>query len=166
MFSKKLLAAFIVVAATVFVAAAAADHGGRGDHHGHGHGRAILRDRLVGSVPDDPAIHGVLAGNVPWDGGARASLDRRGRFELRVRGLVITGMGNPGPVTTVSASLFCAPDTVTTPAFTTGSVPLSQHGNARIRAHVTVPDRCLAPVLLVHPNGSTARYIAASGFQP
>jgi hypothetical protein len=29
---------------------------------------------------------------------------------------------------------------------------------------VTVPDRCLAPVLLVHPNGSTARYIAATGF--
>jgi hypothetical protein len=51
-----------------------------------------------------------------------------------------------------------------TPAFTTDSVPLSRQGNARIRAHVTVPDRCLAPVLLVHPNGSTARYIAATGF--
>ena len=29
---------------------------------------------------------------------------------------------------------------------------------------MTVPERCLAPVLLVHPNGGTARYIAASGF--
>jgi hypothetical protein len=166
MASKKLLTAAAAVAAMIFAAGAAADHGGRGDHHGHGHGRghAILLAHLAGSVPSDPPIHGVLAGNVPWDGGARATLNGRGRFELRVRGLVITGMGNPGPVTSVSASLFCAPDSDTTPAFTTGSVPLSAHGNARIRAHVTVPDRCLAPVLLVHPNGGTARYIAASGF--
>ena len=86
------------------------------------------------------------------------------RLELRVRGLVITGTGDPGPVTSISASLFCAPDSDLTPAFTTGSVPLSAHGNARIRAHVAVPERCLAPVLLVHPNGGTARYIAATGF--
>ena len=164
MSSKKLLAAAIALAATVFVATAAADHGGRGDHHRHGHGRTVLRAHLVGSIPSDPAIHGVTAGGVPWDGGARASLDRRGRFELRVRGLVITGTGNPGQVTTVSASLFCAPDSNLTPAFTTGSAALSAHGNARIRAHVTVPERCLAPVLLVHPNGGTARYIAATGF--
>jgi hypothetical protein len=110
--SKKLLAAAAVLASTVFVGAAAADHGGRGDDHGrhHGHGHLLLAARLVGSIPNDPAIHGVLAGNVPWDGGARARLDSRGRFELRIRGLVITGMGNPGPVTSVSASLFCAPD--------------------------------------------------------
>ena len=165
MSSKKLLVAAVLVASTVFVAAAAADHGGRRDDHGrHDHARALLRAHLAGSIPSDPAIHGVLAGNVPWDGGANARLDGRGRFELRVRGLVITGMGNPGPVTSVSASLFCAPDSEAIPAFTTGSVPLSAHGNARIREHVTLPDRCLAPVVLVHPNGSTARYIAASGF--
>src|ERR1044071_2362690 len=162
MSSKKLLVAAVAMAATVFVAAAAADHGGRGDHHGQGHGRTVLRAKLVGSIPSDPAIHGVLAGYVPWDGGGRATLDKRGRFELRVRGLVITGMGNPGPVTSVSASLFCAPDSNATPAFTTAAAPLSAHGNARIRTHVAVPARCLAPVLLVHPNGNTARYIAAS----
>lgn len=167
MSSKKLLVATVLVASTVFVAAAAADHGGRRDDHGrhdHHNGRALLRAHLDGSNPSDPAIHGVLAGNVPWDGGANARLDRRGRFELRVRGLVITGQGDPGPVTSVSASLFCAPDSNATAAFTTSSVPLSAHGNARIREHVTVPDRCLAPVVLVHPNGTTARYIAASGF--
>ena len=161
--SKKLLAVATAAAAAGFTAGAAADHGG-GDHGDRDHGRNVLSARLVGSLPNDPAIHGVLPGNVPWQGGARATLNRRGRFELRVRGLVIPGMGNPGPVTSISASLFCAPDSVTTPAFTTGSVPLSAHGNARIRAHVTVPNRCLAPVLLVHPNGGTARYIAASGF--
>jgi hypothetical protein len=29
---------------------------------------------------------------------------------------------------------------------------------------VTVPARCLAPVVLVHPNGNPAAYIAATGF--
>ena len=164
MSSKRLLAAAVAVAATVFVAAAAADHGGgRGGDDGD-HGQGNRPAQLVGSVPSDPAIHGVLAGNVPWDGGASARLGRHGRFELRVRGLVITGMGNPGQVTSITASLYCAPDSDTTAAFTTGSVPLSSHGNARIREHVSVPARCLAPVLLVHPNGVAARYIAATGF--
>jgi hypothetical protein len=49
-------------------------------------------------------------------------------------------------------------------AFTAGPVPLSSDGNARIGQHVTVPARCLAPVVLVHPNGNLTRYIAASGF--
>jgi hypothetical protein len=29
---------------------------------------------------------------------------------------------------------------------------------------VTAPQRCLAPVVLVHPNGNLAAYIAATGF--
>ena len=40
----------------------------------------------------------------------------------------------------------------------------SQSGNARVRQHVTVPSRCLTPVLLVHPNGGAGAYIAATGF--
>lgn len=159
--SKRFLAAAVAVAAAVFAATAAADHG---DHGGRGNGRTVLRASLVGSILSDPPIHGVVRGGVPWDGGGRARLDRRGRFELRVRGLVISGTGNAGGVTSITASLFCAPDSDATSAFTTSSVPLSHEGNARIRQHVTVPARCLAPVLLVHPNGDASRYIAASGF--
>jgi hypothetical protein len=159
MLSKKLLAAAVTVAAAVFVAAAAADHG-RGD----GGGRTVLRAQLVGSILSDPPIHGVTRGGVPWDGGGRAKLSRNGRFDLRVRGLVVSGTGDADGVTSIKASLYCAPDSNTAPAFTTDSVSLSSRGNARIRQHVTVPARCLAPVLLVHPNGNTTRYIAASGF--
>jgi hypothetical protein len=118
----------------------------------------------VGSVLSDPDIHGVVRGGVPWDGGGRARLSRHGRFELRVRGLVVSGTGNADGVTSITASLYCAPDSDPSAAFTTSSVPLSSHGNARIRQHVTVPTRCLDPVLLVHPNGLDSRYIAASGF--
>jgi hypothetical protein len=166
MLSKKLLATGVALAAAVFVAAAAADHGrgGDGDRDHHGRGRAVLQANLVGSMLDDQPIHDVMRGGVPWDGGARATLSRHGRFELRVRGLVVTGTGNADGVTSITASLYCAPDSDTAAAFTTQSVPLSSHGNARIRQHVTVPSRCLDPVLLVHPNGMDNRYIAASGF--
>jgi len=165
-FTKKAFLAAVLVAAVVFVAAAAADHGGdrgRGEHHGH-HQRAILQQHLVGTLVSDPAIHGVAAGGLPWQGGGDASLSKKGRFEARIRGLVIPSMGNPGPVTTITISLYCAPDSSATAAFTTDPVPLSSHGNAFVRQHVTVPARCLAPVLLVHPNGGAAAYIAATGF--
>jgi hypothetical protein len=66
----------------------------------------------------------------------------------------------------VSASLFCGADSERTPAFTTAAVPISEHGDARIRQNVTLPATCLAPIVLVHPNGGTARYIAVSGWRP
>ena len=163
-FTKKSFRAAVFLAAVVFVAAAAADHGGdggRGEHHGH---HAFLHQRLVGSILSDPPIHGVVRGGLPWQGGGEASLDHKGRFDARIRGLVIPSMGNPGPVTTITISLYCAPDSSTTAAFTTDPVPLSAQGNARVHQRVTVPARCLAPVLLVHPNGGAGAYIAATGF--
>jgi hypothetical protein len=157
--TKKPFLAAVLVAAAVFVAAAAADHG-RGRSHEHG---KLLRANLVGSILSDPQIHGVNRGGVPWEGTGTASLDRHGRFEVRIRGLVILGTGTPGPVASLTFSLYCAPDS-SGPAFTTASTPLSAHGNARLRQHVTVPQRCLAPVVLAHPNGNAAAYIAASAF--
>jgi hypothetical protein len=162
-FTKKSFLAVVLVAAAVFVAAAAADHGGRGRDHGHGH-KALLRQHLVGSILSDQPIHGVVRGGLPWQGGGDAKLDRRGRFEARIRGLIIPSLGNAGPVTSITISLYCSPDSNPAAAFTTQSVPLSQEGNARVRQHVTVPSRCLAPVLLVHPNGAAGAYIAATGF--
>jgi hypothetical protein len=157
--TKRSVLAAVLVAAVVFVAAAAADHGGRGrDHHG-----PLLQQRLIGSILSDPPIHGVTRGGVPWVGRGRATLDRHGRFEVGIRGLLVAGTNNTGPVTTVTASLYCAPDS-SAAVFTTTAEPLSSHGDARIRQHVTVPSRCLAPVVLVHPNGGAGAYIMATGF--
>jgi hypothetical protein len=155
---RSVLAA-VLVAAVVFVAAAAADHGGRGrDHHG-----PLLQQRLIGSILADPPIHNVTRGGVPWVGTGTAMLDRHGRFEVVIRGLLVAGTNNTGPVTTVNASLYCAPD-ASAAVFTTMSVPLSSHGDARIRQQVTAPLRCLAPIVLVHPNGGGGAYIMAPGF--
>jgi hypothetical protein len=133
------------------------------DGHGHHNGNTVFRSTLAPSVLSDPAIHGVVRGGVPWqlDSG-QVRLRQDGRLTLGVRGLVIPGNGTPGPVTSISASLFCGADT--TPTATTPSVPLSSSGDARISTRISLPAKCLAPVVLVNPNGNAAAYIAASGF--
>ena len=165
-FTKKSFLAAVLVAAVVFVAAAAADHGGRsprGRDHGHGH-KTVLRQHLVGSILSDQNIHGVVRGGLPWQGGGDATLSRKGRFEARIRGLIIPSLGNAGPVTSITISLYCSPDSDPAAAFTTQSGPRAPSGHARVRARVWGPARGLAPGRLVHPNGGAGAYIAATGF--
>jgi hypothetical protein len=141
-----------------------------GDHGNGGGGKSQLDVSLSPSQTSDPAFHSVAPGARNWllDRGS-ARVRRNGRIDVRVRGLVLTGVGTPGSVTDVSASLFCGADNNTTPAGTTGQVPLSSRGNARIRARITVAAHCLAPLVLINPtvNPSTtpdrAHYIAVSG---
>ena len=146
--------------------------GDRGGGHDRGHGRAALAEEsLAPSVPTDPTFHGVAPGGAPWvlKRGA-VELKRGGKLELEVRGLVIPnppGNGTPGPVTTISASLYCGADSNTTAADTTPQVPINARGNARIRDRsFAVPATCLAPLILVHPNGDAAHYIAVEGQRP
>src|SRR5262245_38373372 len=153
---KQLILAVVLVLGAVLAGAALADHGGS-DENGKG-----LQTRLVGSILSDPAIHGVTRGSVPWAGGGVASLERSGRFEVSIEGLVVAGTNGTDGVRSIRVSLFCAPNSGTTPAFTTRAVRLSSEGEARVRKDVALPARCLAPVVLVHPNGNLARYIAAS----
>ena len=165
--SKRLflvLASVVAAPSLVFAAVASGDHG-KGRRH-EGHGAKVFRSSLAPSVPSDPPIHGKTPGGVPWslDRG-EVSINGKGEFRLRLRGLVITGTNSARPVTTISASLFCAPDTNTAPAATTSTVPISEDGDARIKERIALPASCLAPAVLVHPNGGTARYIAANGWK-
>jgi hypothetical protein len=169
--SKRTASALLATAAlagsgATAVGALGHDGGGaRGDHRDRGEAM-VLNTTLAPSVPSDPVLHEVAAGGAPWvlrRGEAR--LRRGGRLTVRVRGLVIPvapGNGTPGPVTTVNASLYCGNDT--SAVGTTPSVPISRAGNARMAGQFTLPAKCLAPVVLVHPNGNGAAYIAASGF--
>ena len=173
----RLLVAAGVMAAAVAVYAGVAvghdsggKHGGKGDRHGRHLGNAVLESSLAPSQTTDPTFHGVAPGGAPWvlDRG-NVRLKKKGRLDLRVRGLVIPvapGNGTPGPVTTISASLYCGADSDKTAADTTPAVPLSRSGNARIRDNsFTVPATCLAPVILVHPNGDATLYIAVDGWR-
>jgi hypothetical protein len=161
------VAAALAGASLVFAAIASGDHG-RGRHgKGEGHGAKVFRSSLAPSVQTDPAFHGVSPGGVPWSlERGDVTITRRGDFKLRLEGLVITGTNSARPVTTVSASLFCGADANTAPAATTATVPISEDGDARIRQRLTLPATCLAPIVLVHPNGGSTRYIAVSGWRP
>jgi hypothetical protein len=161
---KILLGAVLAVAATLALAFAVSAGADRGrDGHGHGKGRGVLNAALVGSKPNDPVIHGVAPGGVPWDGGGTVSIHRDGKTSVHIRGLIITGTDNAGPVTSVSASLYCEGSDA--PAATTPTVPLSPHGDADIETRLTLPAACLGPIVLVHPNGGLTRYIAATGWR-
>jgi hypothetical protein len=168
-FISKLGPALAIVATAAIYAGVASGHdGSKGG--GDRHGRDVLRASLAPSLPSDPSFHGVTPGGAPWvlaRGDVR--LKFAGRFELKLRGLVIPnppGNGTPGPVHSVSASLYCGADTETAAADTTESVPISTRGDARIRDRsFNVPTTCLAPVVLVHPNGDGTRYIAVSGWR-
>jgi hypothetical protein len=167
--SKRLLPSVAAAAATALVLAvgAAAHDGGHGAKHKSSHGKAVLDAALAPSLPNDDHFHGVAPGGAPWVLKRGEVKLERGRLDLSVRGLVIPnppGDGTPGPVNTIDASLYCGADTNTAAADTSRQVPLSRKGNARIRDRsFHVPATCLAPVVLVHPNGIMALYIAVDG---
>jgi hypothetical protein len=150
------LLAVAVLAALVFAVAAS----------GSGGGEKILDVSLAPSLPTDPAFHGVTPGGVPWvlDRG-EVRVKANGELDLEVRGLVIPALGTADGVVTIDASLYCGADANTAPAATTGLVPLSSGGDAEIHQRLAIPPTCLAPIVLVHPNGGAARYIAVTGWR-
>lgn len=168
----------LTIGSTTMAVSAFGDRGGGGggDRHGgrtqagSGSGKSQLDASLLPSLTSDPTLHGVMPGAKAW------VLDRSelrvradGRIEVRVRGLLLAGQTTPGPVTAISASLFCGADSDTTPAAATRQAPLSSSGNGRIRDRIAIPARCLAPIVLINPTlspGTTpdrTHYIAVSG---
>ena len=135
------------------------------EDHGHHNGRTLFQSALAPSVLADQPIHNVIRGGAAWvlDRG-QVRLRRDGRLTLSVRGLIIPTMGNAGPVTSITASLYCGADNSAAVA-ETAPAPLSQQGNGTIRDRITLPAKCLGAIILVHPNGSDTAYIAASGFE-
>ena len=169
--SKRALVTVLVAGISALsMALAIGAFGDNGSHHGKHHGRSLIKESLAPSEPTDPAFHGVNPGAVPWVlKRGDVHLKRDGKLNLRVKGLVIPdppGDGTPGPVNTISASLYCGADADTMAADTTKQVPISRKGNARIKdKSFNVPSTCLAPVILVHPNGNSATYIAVDGWR-
>lgn len=159
---KSFLGVILVVAASSALVFSLQAGANRGHHEAHG---KLFRSGLVGNLLTDPPIHGVTRAGAEWViDKSSVTLSRNGKFDLRVKGLLLVTTGTTGTVATISASFFCAPDSNAVAAFTAGPVPLAADGDAHIRQMVTVPSRCLAPVVLVHPNGGATRYIAVSGF--
>ena len=153
----------VLVAGSLIFALGASGKSRDGGHDGN----TLFRSTLAPSVPApaDPAFHGINPGGVPWVlKSSSVKLKANGKLDVRVEGLVIPSLGTPGPVKTISASLLCGADSQTGPTATSGQVSLSTGGNARIETMLTLPASCLAPIVVVHPNGNTAAYIAITGW--
>ncbi|WP_088289539.1 hypothetical protein [Kineosporia sp. A_224] len=124
----------------------------------------LLRSGVAGSTPPaagGPALFTVNPGGRPWVAGSESKVvvTRDGLLVAKVRGLVIPGNAVPNPVPALAASLVCnGKDGALTVA-----VPFDTAGDADIRATVDVPQPCVAPVVLLHPNGAAGTYIAATG---
>jgi hypothetical protein len=157
--TRRSLVLAAAAAATLVPASTAIAHD---DHGGHDRARNLLRAPIAGSLPTDPPIFGVAPGGAPWvvdRGSARVRTD--GRIDVRVEGLVIpTAPANgTNPVPRLSASLACNGMVVAT----TRTVPFSRAGNARIHQNIRIPKRCIAPVVMLNPNGIKTVFIGITG---
>lgn len=167
--SPRLLAILTMLVAAIAVAAAPALARSRGHHKGSRGGKVKIAQRLVPSEVSDPSIFGVPPGAADWKlRKGVVKIKRNGRIIVKVRGLVFadtgtttieTGTAGPFTLTDVSASLFCNGESVGT----TDTAPLSASGDAKIRGQLTLPAKCVAPVVMVHPATNTEVYIAISG---
>jgi hypothetical protein len=130
----------------------------------------LFRSTIIGSNPNT-VIGGVPSGGAPWTvKRGSAALNDDGHLRVEVQDLILPNLGNPGPVTSVSASLVCGGSGGTVVA-TTDPVPLSSDGNAEIEAAITLPDPCFGPIVLVRAAGFNGNplpqpgpWIAATGF--
>ncbi len=136
---------------------ASASSGSRSDDEGGG---TLLRAPIQGSLLTDPPLFGANPGGAPWViSKGKARLSTAGRLEVEVKGLIIPTRGN-NPVPLLSATVVCNGTRILPP---TATVPFSAAGNAEIEATVMLPTRCLAPAVLLNPNGAAGVYIAATG---
>lgn len=124
-------------------------------------------------------VGGVAAGGAPWVvTAATAEVASNGQILVRVKGLVVaagTGVaanlvGTTGGVTQVAASLVCGGSGGMVAA-STGGFPLAAKGDTTIKATVTLPTQCQAPVVLVRvfdptaaANAQLGAFIALTGF--
>lgn len=122
-------------------------------------GAPILQAPMAGSLPTDPALFGATPGGLPWvvETGS-TTLRADGRLDVKVEGLIIPDRGT-NPLPGLAASVVCNGVVVAT----TATVPFSPDGDARIRTSVVLPDRCLAPAVLLNPNGNAAVFIGVTG---
>jgi hypothetical protein len=160
------MATLALAAAATGVAASTASGSGAQSRHGN-----LFRSALIGrpeAADLNVAIRGVSPGGAPWtiDRGT-ARVAGNGRVRVSVDGLLITGTGTAldgttGPVANVVASVTC--DGTAPTIVSTGAVPLSPNGDARIDQQVALPTTCLAPIVLVRANSSSGPWIAAAGF--
>jgi hypothetical protein len=185
MLRKNSLTAVLAIGAIVLLlistsaVAFANRNSGHAGHGGHGNRADTVLEwktmvgvpqGLVGALSQAP-LRGINGGGIPWtlDRG-RGELKSDGRLEIEVRGLVLATGASAGtnPSATFRGLVSCVNadgtfSNVLTDPFpaTTGPASLGG-GNSRIRATLTLPSSCIAPIVFV--TSATGSWFAATGF--
>jgi len=175
------VAAVTVLGVVQTTTASPGDHGRGGGDHGGG---TVLRFDTMAPVTEpftgaDHAIRGVAGGGLPWElDAARGRLRDDGRLDVRVEGLVLARRApvpdaaqgtNPVPQFMAAVNCLTMPpaDATDTALADTGMtvlsdpVPASPEGDARIRAQLTLPQPCIAPIVFV--TSPTGAWFAVTG---
>ena len=122
-------------------------------------GGNLVNADLVGSLKADAPLFGVTPGGVDWTvSDSSVQVKKDGEFDAKVRNLLVTAT-QANPVATISASLVCNGMVVST----SDAVAFDAAGDARIKGMFTMPERCLAPAVLLNPLGRAGVFIAATG---
>ncbi len=132
------------------------------------HDDLLEADTMIGVdgpfVGNANPIRGVDGGGRPWVlNEAKVELDRDGKLEVEVEGLIIPDIGiNPAPF--FRAIVSCLSDdaggnVVTANVMTTNGAEVMEgdpsNGDAKIEADVVLPTPCVAPIVFVtSPGGS------------
>jgi hypothetical protein len=147
----------LLAASTLFATSASASDTPQGS--GNGPRSDLLRAPLQGSILSDPPLFGLTRGGAPWVISAgTARLRANGDLSVDVEGLIIPTRGD-NPLATLSATVVCNGRDL----LMTAPVPFSTTGDAEIQTQVNLPERCLAPVVLLNPLSNAGTYIAATG---
>jgi hypothetical protein len=155
----------VLVLGVVLLAHTSAASSGRG-------GDTVLKfDTMVGV--DGPftvaanAIRGIPGAGAPWRlDSVDGKLGSDGELKIEVGGLVLVRTGqNPQPAFRAVVSCLTSTDTtVATVNLVTGPFPASTAGDSEIRANVSLPSPCVAPIVFVtNAAGDPPRWFAVTG---
>lgn len=127
-------------------------------------------------IGDANPIRGVIGDELPWaiTHSIRGELDSAGHLIIVVRGLVfkddpsvppeLRGINDEAQFRGLVSCLTEAGDAVETQNVVTVGFPASRRGNSFIHATLTLPNPCVAPVVMVLA-GSEDKWFAVSGVE-
>src|SRR5437867_2954892 len=136
------------------------------------HAGEIIKAGLVACPHDGTVLGGVNPCGKIWKlKSGEAGLDSDGKLMVEVKSLVLNDStvppdvnGTADGVSQVVASVVCSGGGGAGVAAQTELVPLSKSGDAKIRATVTLPKGCIAPIVIIREfyDGKIGGWLAAT----